>query len=167
MKLVGRQSAGRQCRDKRTRSGNRFHPKTGCHSVANDSYAGIADPRSAGISDNCNFLAGAQPIENLSAAAGFVELEIAQHRFGNSKMMKQVASVARIFGGNHVTFFKNAQCPQCDVLQITDGSSNEVERARLKRWKLRWKGAHSLSELEHRTIQHSTSNIEFLKLQPW
>ena len=67
--------------------------------------------------------------ENFFAALGFVELEVAQERFGNFEMPEQLPGVTRVFGRDDVALLQHAQCAQRDVFQIADRRRDQIKHA--------------------------------------
>ncbi len=57
----------------------------------------------------------------------FVVLVITRRASGDSEMIQQLLGLTRVFAGDQVGFFQNAQSAQSDVFQIPDGSCNQVE----------------------------------------
>ena len=56
-------------------------------------------------------------------------LVIADERFANFVMVEEFLGVARVFAGDLVDFFEDAEGAERDVLEIADGGANEVQAA--------------------------------------
>ena len=129
MKFVRRQSAGRQRGDQRAGAGHGFDAEAGGDGGFDHALAGIADARAAGVGDQRDLFAAPQSLDDFFAAFGFVELEIAEQRFGNFEVLEQLARAARVFRRDHVAFLEHAQRAQGDVLEIADRRGDEIKRA--------------------------------------
>src|SRR5436190_19780087 len=108
MKLVRRQSARSQRRYQRTRTWHWFHPKTGGDRRSDNALAWIADPRAARIRHQRNLIAAAQALDDLFAAPCFVKLKITQQRFGNAKVLEQLASSPRVLRCHKIALLQGA-----------------------------------------------------------
>ena len=64
--------------------------------------------------------------EQFGCARHFVVLVIADERFANFVVVEELLRVARIFAGDLVDFFEDAQRAQGHVFQIADGCADEV-----------------------------------------
>ena len=142
MKFSRRQTARREPGNKRARTSHGLHAKSGGYGGAHHAFAGVADAGTAGVRDQRNFLAASETFDDLFAAFGLIELEIAQERFGDAKMFQQLPGMTRVLGGNHVALAQDAQRAERDVLEIANRRGDEVKRAGRER---RQDGVHVLT----------------------
>src|ERR1035438_1402012 len=96
MKFSRRQTARREPGNKRARTSHGLHAKSGGYGGAHHAFAGVADAGTAGVRDQRNFLAASETFDDLFAAFGLIELEIAQKRFGDAKMFQQLPGMTRV-----------------------------------------------------------------------
>ena len=62
-------------------------------------------------------------------ARDFVVLVIAHQLFLNVEMRKKLHRLARVFAGDQVGFFQNAQCAQRNILEVADRCGDHIEAA--------------------------------------
>ena len=136
----GRQSAGRQTGHQRAGSGNGLYPKPCGQNFGHDAFSRIADSRRSGVGHQGHGLATAQSVEDLRAASGLIETEIADHLFSKPEVGQQLAGVPGVFGGDHRALPKHPQRPEGDVLQVSDGCGHQVQRSGNQRGRGRWGG---------------------------
>ena len=129
MKLVGRKSAGRQRGDERASAGHGFDAKAGGKGGFHHAFTGIADTGRAGVRHEGDLRTTPEPFEYFLAAFGLVELKVTEERSRDFEVFEQSSGPPRILGGYHIAFAQGAQGAERDVLQITNGRGDEVERA--------------------------------------
>ena len=78
MELIGREPAGRQGRNQSAWPRDCLDTKSSGNGGSDNTLTGIADARTARVRYQGDFLAGAEPVEDLLTTAGFVELEVAE-----------------------------------------------------------------------------------------
>ena len=136
MDFVGRQTAGGESRHERTGARNGFNSMAGGECGADDSLAGIADAGSAGVGDERDFLALGEALDDVFAPFRFVEFKVTQERLFDFISLEQMRGVARILGGEYVAFTQNAEGPEGDVFQVSDGGGDQIKRSSDQRWQL-------------------------------
>ena len=93
-------------------------------------------------SDQRDFFAAPEALDDFLAASGFVELEITEERFGDSEMLQQSPGVARVLGSDDVALAQHAQRAQRDVFEVANGRGDEIKRPGCER---RQCGIHALT----------------------
>src|SRR5208282_5361843 len=96
MKFVRRQTARRERGDERARAGDGLDAQTGGDGGFDDAFARIADTGAARVGGQRDFFAAPEAFDDFLRAFGFVELEIAEERFGDSKVLEQLPGAARV-----------------------------------------------------------------------
>ena len=128
VEFVRRQATGGERRDQCARPRHRFDAEARRNRRLDYTFAGIADAGTAGIRDQRDFFAAPETFDDFLAASGFVELKIAEQRFGDAEMLQQSPGVARVLGGGDVALAQHAQRAQRDVLEVANGRGDEVKR---------------------------------------
>src|ERR1035438_7174243 len=122
MKLLGRQSAGRQRGHQRAWPRHRLDAQGRRDRRVDHPLARIADAWAAGIGHQRDLLPAPQSLDDLLATPGLIELEVAQQRLGDAEMLQQLPCPARILRRHHVAFLERAQrtLKECDVVAAED-----------------------------------------------
>jgi len=110
-------------------SGDDLDGDSGGDGGADEAFAGIADSGESGIGDEGDGFAGGKAVDEFGGAFGFAELVVADHRFTDFKAGEEMAGVAGILGSDEGDFLENADGAGGEVLQVTDGSGDDVEFA--------------------------------------
>lgn len=129
MDFVGGEAGGGEGGDEGAGAGDGFDFEAGLEGGADDALAGIADAGCAGVGDEGDFFAAGEALDDLFAALGFVEFEVAEERFFDFVGLEKIRGVAGIFGGDDVAFAEDAEGAEGDVLAVADGSGDEVKRS--------------------------------------
>ena len=96
---------------------------------SDESIAGITDERHAGVTDEGDFGALLHGDDEFRGAGHFVVLVIGDERFADFVVGEEFLRVTRVFAGDLVGFFENAEGAKSDVFEIADGRADEVEAA--------------------------------------
>jgi hypothetical protein len=129
MKLVRRQTAGRQSCDQRTGTRNRFHPETGVEGGADQAFSGVTDARAAGIGHEGDALLLLQVLQHLGDAACFIKSKATQERLADLEMGQQPRRMPCVFGDDHLAFPECAKSAEGDVLEVADRCRDKVQGA--------------------------------------
>src|SRR5262249_39963267 len=87
----------------------------------------IGDARWARVSDQGDCLTFLQQGERTRRRDGLVVVVIADERSRDAVMRQELAGVTGILSGNHIHAAQDAQGPQGNVLQVTDGGRDDVQ----------------------------------------
>lgn len=136
-----------------TRARNGFDAEAGGDDFGDDAGAGIGDAGGSGIGDQRDNGAGAQAVGDFGRASGFIEPEVGDHGLPDVEVLEELTGVTGVLGGDEVAVAEDAEGAQGDVLEVPDGSGDEVERAGGERW--RSGGFHG------RTVAGSGEESEF------
>ncbi len=92
-------------------------------------WPGIGNQRHAGVADERDFRALLERDEQFGRARHFVVLVVADERLANFVVTEELLRVARVFAGDLVDFFEDAEGAEGDVFEIADGRADEVQAA--------------------------------------
>jgi len=95
----------------------------------NKAVAGIGNERHARVAHESDFRALLQRHDELRRARQLIVFVVADQRLVNVVVREQLLRVARVFAGDLIDFFQDAQGAKRDVLQIADGRPDEVKAA--------------------------------------
>ena len=129
MKLISRQSAGRDTSDQCTRPRYWLHTQTSCQQRLDHPLAGIADPRAASIADQRDRSALLEHRNDFSRPLGFVELVDTDLPLGQAQTFEQYAGVPRVLSRHEITVTQRPYCTKRDVLHVADGSRDQIQRS--------------------------------------
>ncbi len=93
---------------------------------SDETMARIGNQRHAGVADECDFRALLERDEQFGGARHFIVLVVADERLANFVVAEEFLRVARVFAGDLIDFFEDAQGAEGDVFQIANGRANEV-----------------------------------------
>lgn len=110
------------------RSGHRADRVTRVQRRLDEFISGIIDTRRAGIRDE-RYVPPTQSRQDRFELGQFVVFEIAGQRGVDVKMRQQLAGMAGILGGDEMHFAQNAERPRAHVLEVSNGSSDQIKRA--------------------------------------
>ena len=96
---------------------------------SDEAVAGVADKRHTGVRDEGDFGALLHGKNEFGGASHFVVLVIGDKRLADFVVGKEFLCVAGVFAGDLVAFFEDAEGAESDVLEIADGSTDEVKAA--------------------------------------
>ena len=130
MKLISRQSAGRETSDQCTRPGYWLHTQTSRHYRLDHPLAGIADPRATSIADQRDRSALFEQRNDFSRPLGFVELVGTDLPLGQAQPLEEYAGVPRVLRRHEVAVAQRPNRPHRDVFHIPDGRGHKVQRPR-------------------------------------
>lgn len=114
---------------------------------SDEAMAGVGDKRHAGITDEGDSGALLHSEDEFGSASEFVVLLVADQGLVNLEMIEELQGVTGVFTSNLVSFLKNTERAESDVLEIADGSSDEVEAA----------AGGSLGSIRMRVGRHGTA----------
>ncbi len=95
----------------------------------NQAVPGVGDQRHPGIAHQCDGGALLHRVHQFWCARDFVVLVVADQGLVNFKVIQQLQRVARVFAGDLIHFFQNAQRAQRNIFQIADRRGHQVEAA--------------------------------------
>src|SRR5207249_1337658 len=130
MKFLRGQSTARQGGNERARTRDNFYPKAFSESGAHDPMAGIADARNAGVRHQSDLFTAPESLEDFLGAPRFIELKIADERFGDPEMLQQLTGPARVFRSDDIAFPQGAQRSKSDIFEIANRRCHQVKSGR-------------------------------------
>lgn len=137
MELVGGKAAGGEGGDEGAGARDGFDAEAGGDRLGDDAGAGVGDAGGAGVGDEGDLLPAPESVEDLGGAAGLVEAEVAEEGFADLEVLEELAGAPGILGGDDIAFTQDAEGAKRDVLEVSDGGGDEVERSRGERG---WRG---------------------------
>jgi hypothetical protein len=96
---------------------------------SDEAIARVADERHASVANERDFGTLLHGNDEFRRASHFIVLVITDEGFLDFVMREQLLRVAGVFAGDLVSFFENAEGAERDVLEIADGSADEIEAA--------------------------------------
>ena len=87
----------------------------------------ITDERHAGVADQRNLRALLHRDDKFGRPRQLVVFMVADERLPNVVVAEKLLRVPRVFAGNLVDFFQDAERTQGNVLKVADGRGNEVK----------------------------------------
>ena len=148
------QAAGGQRSNQRCRTGHRFDPQPGFERRSDHTFTRVANAGAAGISNQRDFFAGAQPGKDFLAPSGFIELKIADEGFGDFEMFEELACPACVFSRDQIAFLKSAQRAKRDILEVANWCRDQIKRTGRK-W--RRSGSHRRESRRGQRPAHQNS----------
>ncbi len=100
-------------------------PQTEC----NEAVAGIGNERHPGVADQGDFRALLEGDNQFRRACDLIVFVVADEWLVNVVVSQKFLRMARVFAGNLIDFFEDAQGSQSDVFEIADGRANKIEAA--------------------------------------
>ena len=127
--FIVRQPGGGECRQQsgRARYGN--DGDLVARAESDEAIARVADERHASVANERDFGPLLHGNDEFGRASHFIVFVITDEGFLDFVMREQLLRVAGVFAGDLVSFFENAEGAERDVLEIADGSADEIEAA--------------------------------------
>lgn len=133
--LVGHAGGGeRGERGGRSRNGNDGNAMA--DAKGNETMAGVGDEGHTGVADESDSCALFEGEDEFGSASEFVVFVVADEGLVNVVVGEELLCVARVFAGDLVDFFQDAEGAQRDVLEIADGGADEIEAADGGAWRV-------------------------------
>jgi len=90
--------------------------------------ARVGDAGHASVGDECDFCAGFEIDDQFGGFGHLVVLVVADGAGVDAVVIEELLRLARVFAGDYVNFFQDAQRSQGDVFEIADWGGDEVKR---------------------------------------
>lgn len=126
--FVGQAGSG-ESREKRGWSGDGDDGDLVAIAESDESIAGIADERRAGVTDEGDFGALLHGDDEFGGASEFVVLVVGDEGLADFVVGEEFLGVAGVFAGDFVGLFEDAEGAEGDVLEVADRGADEVEAA--------------------------------------
>jgi len=89
----------------------------------------IGDERHAGVADESDFCALFERNKEFGRTRHFVVFVVADEGLANFVVVEEFLRVARVFAGNLIDFFEDAEGAEGDVFEIADGRADQIQAA--------------------------------------
>src|SRR5438105_4746771 len=117
-----------QCRQHCRWPGNRNNGNANLARLLHQPVPGIGNQRSPCIRYQGNVFTGLEVAQQVGRPSTFVVLVIAQQRLRDAVTIQQLAGLPGVFTRDQIHFAQNPDGSKGDVLQVSDGCRNNVER---------------------------------------
>src|ERR1019366_6418743 len=125
---IGGQAACDQRRQEGRRAGNWDDRYVMPDGQRDQAESGVGDAGHARVGDQSDLGSAFEVDDEFGGFGHLVVLVIADGARLDAVMAEEFQGLARVFAGDQVNFLEHAQGAQCDVLEVADGCSNEIER---------------------------------------
>lgn len=126
--FVGQSARGKRG-EKRRWSGHGHDGNMVAQAERDQAMSWIGDERHSGVADERYFCALFEGDEQLWGAREFVVFMVADEGFADFVMVEEFLRVARVFAGNLIDFFKDAQRAEGEILEIANRGAHKVQAA--------------------------------------
>src|SRR4029453_11360937 len=126
-KTVGREPAQRERCEHRRRSWQRGHACARGARFAHQLVAGVGYERCAGVRDQRDRSAGAEPSDELRSRLRGIVLMVSGERGRDAIVVEKLAGDASVFAGDQLGGGKYLERPHGDVTQIADRGGDQIE----------------------------------------